>query len=43
MQLLDELKEMGRYWTPKAEPVDHTLWRTQSGRGYGPFIRQTRE
>lgn len=24
-QLLDDLKEMGRYWTPKAEPADHTL------------------
>jgi hypothetical protein len=42
-QLLDDLKEMGRYWTVKADPVDHTLWRTQSGRGYGPLIRQTRE
>jgi hypothetical protein len=36
-QLLDELKEARRYWKWK----DHTLWRTQFGRGYGPVARQT--
>jgi hypothetical protein len=27
----------------KEETLDHTLWRTHFGRGYGPVVRQTRE
>jgi hypothetical protein len=40
MQLLDDLKETGRYWKLKEEAQDRTLWRTQFGRGYGPVARQ---
>jgi hypothetical protein len=40
-QLLDDLKEARRYWKLKEEAQDHTLWRTQFGRGYGPVARQT--
>jgi len=25
----------------KEEAIDHTLWRTRFGRGYGPVTRQT--
>jgi hypothetical protein len=42
-QLLDDLKEKRRYWKLKAEALDHTLWRTGFGRGYGPVVRQTAE
>jgi hypothetical protein len=40
-QLLDDLKEKRRYWKLKEEVVDHSLWRTHFGRGYGPVVRQT--
>jgi hypothetical protein len=40
-KLLDNLKEARRYWKLKEEAQDHTLWRTQFGKGYGPFARQT--
>jgi hypothetical protein len=40
-QLLDDLKEARRYCKLKEEAQDHTLWRTQFGRGYGPVARQT--
>jgi hypothetical protein len=36
-QLLDDLKEMRRYWKLKEEALDRTLWRTRFGRGYGPY------
>jgi hypothetical protein len=39
--VLDELKEARRYWKLKEEPQDHTLRRTQFGKGYGPVTRQT--
>jgi hypothetical protein len=42
-QLLADLKEKRRYWKLKEEALDHTLWRTHFGRGYGPVIRQTTE
>jgi hypothetical protein len=42
-QLLDDLKEKKRYWKLKEEALDRTLWRTRSGRGYGPVVRQTTE
>jgi hypothetical protein len=42
-QLLDDLKEKRRYWKLKEEALDHTLWRTRFGRGYGPVVRQTIE
>jgi len=37
-QLLDNLKEKRGYWKLKAEALDHTVWRTQFGRGYGPLV-----
>jgi hypothetical protein len=40
-QLLDDLKQARRYWKLKEEAQDHTLWRIQFGRGYGPVTRQT--
>jgi len=42
-QLLDNLKEMKEYWKLKEEALNHTLWRTRFGRGYGIVIRQTTE
>jgi hypothetical protein len=42
-QLLDDFKEKRRYWKLKEEALDHTLWRTCFGRGYGPVVRQTAE
>jgi hypothetical protein len=38
-QLLDELKEIRRYWNLKEEAPDRSLWRTHFGKGYGPVIR----
>ena len=40
-QLLDDLEEARRYWKLKEKTLDHTLWRTRFGRGYGLVIRQT--
>jgi hypothetical protein len=42
-QLLDDLKEEGRYWKLKQEALDRTLWRTGCGRGCGSVVRQTME
>jgi hypothetical protein len=42
-QLLYDLKEKRRYWKLKEEALDHILWRTRFGRGYGPVVRQTAE
>jgi hypothetical protein len=42
-QLLDDLTEKRRYCKLKEEALDHTLWRTRFGRGYGPVVRQTAE
>jgi hypothetical protein len=39
-QLLDDLKEVRRYWNLKEEAQDRTPWRTQFGRCYGPDARQ---
>jgi len=40
-KLLDDLKEKRGYWKLKQEALDHFLWRTRSGSGYGPVARQT--
>jgi hypothetical protein len=40
---MNDLKEKRRYWKLKEEALDRTLWRTRSGRNYGPFVRQTTE
>jgi hypothetical protein len=37
-QLLNDLKETRRYWKLKEEELDHTLWRTRLGRGYGSVV-----
>jgi hypothetical protein len=42
-QLLDDLKETRGYWKLKEEALDHTLYRTCFGRGYGPVTRHTTE
>jgi len=42
-QLLDDPEETRRSWKVKQEAVDHTVWRTGFGRGYGPVARQTTE
>jgi hypothetical protein len=41
-KLLDDLKEKRGYWKLKGNVLDHILWRTHSGRGYGPIVRRTR-
>jgi hypothetical protein len=40
-QLLDDFKEMRRYWKLKEKAPDRTLWRTRFGKGCGPVVRQT--
>ena len=42
-QLLDDLKEKGKYYKLKEEAVDRSMWRTRVGRGYGPVVSQRRE
>jgi hypothetical protein len=42
-QLLDVHKEMAGYWQLKEEALDRILWRTRSGKGYGPVARQAAE
>jgi len=42
-KLLDNHKEKKGYWKLKEEALDHTLWSTHFGRGYGAFIRQKTE
>jgi len=40
-QLLDDFKGKTRFWNLKQEALDHTLWRTRFGTGYGPVARQS--
>jgi hypothetical protein len=42
-QLLDDLKGTRGFCKLKEETLDRTVWRTRSGRGYGPVVRQTGE
>ena len=42
-QPLDEHKWKRGYWKLKEDSLDHTLWTTYFGRGYGPVTRQTTE
>jgi hypothetical protein len=37
----DKLKKIRGYLELKEEVLDHTLWRTRFGRGYGPLVGQT--
>jgi hypothetical protein len=39
--LLDGLKERAEYWKLKEEALYRTLWRSNFGRGCGPFVRET--
>jgi hypothetical protein len=36
---MDIIKETRRDWKLKESALDHTLWTTRFGRGYGPVIR----
>jgi hypothetical protein len=38
-QLLDDVKEVRSCWKLKEGALDHMVWRTRFGRGYGPVIR----
>ena len=40
MQLVDDHKVKRGYWKLKEEALDHTLWRTCFGRGYGRVVMQ---
>jgi hypothetical protein len=40
-QLLDDIKEIRRYWDLKLETLVSTLHRTRFGKNYGPIARQT--
>ena len=40
-QLQDDLTEKKAYWNLKEEALDHSWWRTDFGKGYGPIARQT--
>ena len=42
-QLLDGLKEARGCWKLKEEALSRTVWRTRSGRGFEPVVRQTTE
>ena len=42
-QLPYYLKKKGSYGKLKEEALDHTVWRTGFGRGYGNVVRQTTE
>jgi len=37
-QLLYDPKETRGYWELKDEALDHAIWRTCFGRGYGHFV-----
>ena len=42
--LLDDIKERRGYWKLiEEEALDHTLWTTRFGKGYGSVVRQTAE
>ena len=40
-QLLDDLMTMKGYWKLKDEALDRAVWRTGSGTGYEPVVRET--
>jgi hypothetical protein len=37
-QILDDLKDKTQCWTLEDEALDHIVWRTCCGRGYGPVL-----
>jgi hypothetical protein len=42
-QLLNYPEEKSGYWKLKREALDHTLWITCCGRGYGSVVRKATE
>jgi hypothetical protein len=42
-QLQGDLKKARGFWKLKEDALDHALWRTGFGRGYGSAVRQTAE
>jgi len=40
-QVLDDFKEVRRYWKLKEEALDRTLRTTCFGKVYGPVVKQT--
>jgi hypothetical protein len=42
-QLLYDLEEKRGYWKLKEEALDRTLWSSDFGKNYEPFVRQTAE
>jgi len=40
-QLQGDLSKTRGFWKLKEDALDHALWRTGFGRGYGPVVRQT--
>jgi hypothetical protein len=40
-KLLDDAKERRGYSQLKEEVQDRTMWRSRSGRGFGPVVRQS--
>jgi hypothetical protein len=38
-QLQDDFREMRGYWKLKEDTLNHTVWRTCLGRGYGLVIK----
>jgi len=41
IQLLDDLKDKGKYWTLKEEALDRAVWRACFASSYGPVTRET--
>jgi hypothetical protein len=39
--LIDALRDKWGYWKLNEETLDHIVWRTRFGRGYGPVVGQT--
>ena len=40
-QILDDLKETGRYWKLEEEALARTVWGTGFERSYVPVVRET--
>jgi len=42
-EILDEIREMRRYWKLREEALGLPKWRIRIGRSYGSVVRQTTE
>jgi len=38
---MDDAAKTGGYGEQKEDAIDHTVWKTGFGTGYGPVVRQT--